>query len=68
MKSRFLKVGVCILIFFSLICVSNLLFRPVYERLGKTFEGALVFLGEKVRDEFGLENPTKAYPLRFCAE
>ena len=55
MKSRFLKVGVCILIFFSLICVSNLLFRPVYERLGKTFEGALVFLGEKVRDEFGLE-------------
>ncbi|MDE6719649.1 MAG: hypothetical protein K2J68_07340, partial [Treponemataceae bacterium] len=55
MKSRFLKVGVCILIFFSLICASNLLFRPVYERLGKTFEGVLVFLGEKARDEFGLE-------------
>ncbi len=55
MKSRFVKVGVCILIFFSLVCVSNLLFRPVYERLGKTFEGVLVFLGEKAQDEFGLE-------------
>lgn len=55
MKSRFVKVGVCILIFFSLICASNLLFRPVYERLGKAFEGVLVFLGEKARDEFGLE-------------
>lgn len=55
MKSRFIKVGVCILIFFSLICVSNLLFRPVYEKLGKAFEGAIVFFGEKVRDDFALE-------------
>lgn len=55
MKSRFVKVGACILIFFSLIFVLKLLFRPVYERLGNTFEGALAFLGETVREEFALE-------------
>lgn len=53
-KSRFIKVGLCVLIFLSLVGASNLLLRPVYDRIGGDFKNLLLSLNRKAEEEIGL--------------
>lgn len=53
-KSRFIKIGLCVLVFLLLVGASNLLLMPVYDRVGGGFRNLLFSLNSKAEDEIGL--------------
>ncbi len=53
-KSRFVKVGLCVIFFLLLVGASNLLLRPVYDRIGGGFQDLLLSLNRKAEEEIGL--------------
>lgn len=54
MKSRFLKVVLCFILFFSLLGMSYLLLRPFYDKIGSEAEGALSSFSENLKEKTGL--------------
>lgn len=53
-KSRFIKIGLCVVVFLLLVGASNLLLMPVYDRVGGDFRNLLLSLNRKAEEEIGL--------------
>ena len=53
-RSRFTKIGLCVVVFLLLVGASNLLLMPVYNRVGGGFRSLFMSLNHKAETELGL--------------